>query len=288
MAFFLISASATLINPYGIEYWKFIIMSSTMPRPELWEWASLHEAFSGGHISWREVLNLLAMIILGLVLLWRNRWKDTYAWIILLVTLYIGIKNIRHLVFFYIAAGAYFPSLLMYYQDRLRSTWPGLTTLRHRIPLHALTAVIILLTLFVGIGFVKESPFSIKIPAEPTSRIAGTPYYPVGAVEYIQKHNLTGNLLAEYGWGAYLFWTLYPQCRVSLDPRYETVYPEEVSRKYFDFVHVRPNFRQFLHDYPPHMILISPTLPIYGILKKETDWQEVYADSGSSLLIKRR
>jgi hypothetical protein len=288
MPFFLISTAVTLINPYGIEYWKFIMMSSTMPRPELWEWASMPAAYLGGHISWQEVLNLLAMIILGLVLLWRNGWKDKCACIVLPVTLYIGIKNIRHLVFFYIAAGAYFPSLLMYYQEQLKANWPGLVDIRHRIPVHALTAVVLLLTIFVGIGFLKESPFSIKIPAEPTSRIAGTPYYPVGAAVYIQQNNLSGYLLAEYGWGAYLFWTLYPQCRVSLDPRYETVYPEEVSRKYFDFIHARPNFRQFLHDYPPHMILIPPTLPIYEILKQERDWQEVYIDSGSALFTRSR
>jgi hypothetical protein len=277
---------ATAINPYGLPYWNFVAMAATMPRPDLWEWASLPSAYTGGHISWREVLNLLAMVVLGAVLLWRNRWRDVVAALILSVTLCLGLKNIRHLVFFYIAAGAYFPSLFMYYLTS--RDFSGLFhRMNHKLPLNALVLSMVIMTIFLAFNFLKESPFSIRIPAEPTSSIAGAPYYPVGAVGYIKDNNLSGKLLGEYGWGTYLSWELYPQCKVAIDPRYETVYPEEVSRTYFDFINARPNYHQFLHDYPPDMILIPPFLPIYELIRQEKDWQEIYKDSGSALFAKR-
>jgi hypothetical protein len=157
----------------------------------------------------------------------------------------------------------------------------------HKLPLNVLTLMTAIITVFLAVNFLKESPFSIRIPAEPAGSIAGTPYYPVGAIGYIKEHNLPGKLLGEYGWGTYLSWALYPQCKVAIDPRYETVYPEEVSRKYFDFINARTNYHQFLHDYPPDMILIRPFLPIYELIRQEKDWQEIYKDSGSALFVKR-
>ena len=41
----LISVLATLLNPYGWEYWQYVIHAVVMPRPQITEWASVLEAY---------------------------------------------------------------------------------------------------------------------------------------------------------------------------------------------------------------------------------------------------
>ena len=81
--------------------------------------------------------------------------------------------------------------------------------------------------------------------------------YPLGAIDYVREHNLTGNMLCEFNWGEYILWNLYPKCLVGMDGRYETVYPAKISREYFDFHSGRDGWRTFLENYPHDMILIK-------------------------------
>ena len=271
----LLAALSTLINPYGIAYHNYIIRAVSMPRPEIWEWASIKQAYLLGAITWREILHLLSMIIFGLLLMWRNHWKDITASLTLCVTLYLGVLHIRHLVFFYLLIAAYFPDLMTYYWEDLKSkprVMGGLRSFGIIGPV-----VVITMTAVIAFSFLKQSPLSINVPSKPGSGL----YYPVGAVAYIQEHQLSGKLLTEeFGWGEYLLWNLYPQCKVALDGRYETVYPEEVAKKYFS------DFSQFLADYPPDMVLIGIRPNLYRLLKSDQQWREVYADSGCTLFIR--
>ena len=112
-------------------------------------------------------------------------------------------------------------------------------------------------------------------------------YYPVGAVAYLRAHHLSGKLLTEFGWGEYLIWTLYPQCRVALDGRYETVYPPRVAQSFFNFINQVENSRQFLDDYPPDLILLAPRSKACAFIGSLPEWRQVYADTGSALFVRR-
>ena len=272
----LLAALSTLINPYGIAYHNYIIRAVSMPRPEIWEWASIKQAYLLGAITWREILHLLSMIIFGLLLMWRNHWKDITASLTLCVTLYLGVLHIRHLVFFNLLMAAYFPDLINCYVGDLKSKPRVMEGLRS-FGIIGPVVVITMMTAVIAFSFLKQSPLSINVPSKPGSGL----YYPVGAVAYIQEHKLSGKLLTEeFHWGEYLLWNLYPQCKVALDGRYETVYPDEIAKKYF------ADFSQFLADYPPDMVLIGIRSNLYRMLKSDQRWREVYADAGCTLFIK--
>lgn len=100
------STVVTLVNPYGFQYWAYLYRAVSMPRPEIWEWASIINAYISGNISWQEIMNPLATLVLVVFLAIRNRWRDITALLALAVTLYLGIKHIRHLVFFYLLMAA--------------------------------------------------------------------------------------------------------------------------------------------------------------------------------------
>jgi len=284
---FVLSGLATLINPYGLKYWAYLGRAVSMPRPEITEWASSLQAYLTGITSANEFLYFVAIIIFAFFLIWWGRWREITPGLILIFTLYLGLSHNRHQVFFMLTVGAYLPLLLTAYLEvwKSRLPFPALSKrLRSKIPLLAGA----LIAVFLGYQIVSLSPLSLKTPPGPQSGTMTELYYPVGAVAYLKEQGLSGKLLTDFNWGEYLIWTLYPQCRVAIDGRYETVYPEEVARLYFDFLFGRPAWRQFLEHYPPEMILIDTRTKVYHLMLREAPWRQVYADSGCALFLRQQ
>ncbi|MFP3868262.1 MAG: hypothetical protein ACLFUU_08885 [Desulfobacteraceae bacterium] len=282
----LLAGLATLINPYGLKYWTYIIYAVTMPRPEITEWASVVKAYQKGFIGIGELGYILSVLIFSALLIIWGRWREITAGLIVAVTLYLGLTHIRHLALFLIVLGAYLPVLVTAFFERLKSI-PWIKAIPQRL---GWKVILLLILSLIGINsyqFLNQQPLSLKILSK-MERPEGTRmYYPVGGIEYIQRHRLSGKLLTWFEWGEYLFWSLYPQCRVALDGRYETVYPEAVNQAYFDFLNGRPNWQQFLSHYPPDMILIKVPAKIYDLLQNHPQWRQVYNDPGCALFLRR-
>jgi len=272
----------TLINPYGLEYWSYIFRAVSMPRPEITEWASMLTAYRRGLIGEGEVLYLFIIITFTGMLAWWARWREITPILVLAVTLFLGVKHIRHQVFFLLGVGAYVPRLFAAFLEKFKGeipVFPGLKPLRRCFPFLAAAVLAGLCLQFAG-----KAPFSLEIPAYPKSNGHRT-YYPVGAAAYILEHGLSGSLLVDFNWGEYAIWTLYPRCRVAIDGRYETVYPDPVCRAYFDFLYARLDWRRFLEEFPPDLVLIDPRSPVYSLLSGDSAWRQVYADTGCALFV---
>ena len=276
---------ATLINPYGLEYWTYLLRAISMARPEIGEWASVFQAFRSGQ-SLELLVHFFLLVIFSFFLMAWARWREITPGLVLGLTLYLGLKHQRHLIFFYLSLAAYLPVLIRAYAEELKSR-PGLLARVRRL-CWALPLVLALLAGINGYRLLSRGPLSFRIPAYPTTVDSSRAiYYPVAAINFIQKNRLSGSLLTEFRWGEYLLWVLYPQCRVALDGRYETVYPDEVSQEYWDFIQGRSNWRQFLEQYPPDLILIKPSAKVFPLLAQEGHWRQIYADNGS-VLFKRQ
>jgi hypothetical protein len=280
---FLISALATLINPYGLEYWQYIVQAVTMPRPEITEWASVFKAYQTG-IDRGELLYLITVATIFGSLAWWVRWRDLTAILASCLTLYLGIRHTRHIVFFLLLTGAYLPAILTRFLEKIASD-PKLISVGKRLGWKIPMVVVIVLITSFGAKIVSSNPLSLNIPPLPEKKRNLDIYYPVGAVEYIKNHHVMGNLLTEFEWGEYLIWNLFPQCKVALDGRYETVYPEGLANQYFDFINGRNNWRDFLKKYPPEMILINNRGRIYSLIRADQQWSQVYNDQGCALFV---
>lgn len=276
---------ATLINPYGLDYWRYLLNAISMPRPEIIEWSSVIVDVKNGTMPLNNAIYLATIIVFTFLLLWWARWREVTTTLILGFTLYMGLNHVRHLVFFLIALGAYLPSLLTPYLETLR-TMPRFEGFGRRlgwkIPIIASLAVMVL----YGYRFLEREPFSLKIYPFPSFESKYVVYYPVGAFDYIREHRLPGKLLINFRWGEYALWTLHPLCQVAIDGRYETVYPEAVALPYFEFIKGRKDWRQFLEQYPPDMILIDISSKTCSLLQGEAQWRQVYADTGSALFVR--
>jgi hypothetical protein len=132
--------------------------------------------------------------------------------------------------------------------------------------------------------FIIHDPFAWKLPdTSLPPEIKTNMCYPEAAVNLIKKQGLPGKILTRFDWGEYLIWKLYPQDLVGMDGRYETVYPPEVQQAYFKFYYGDPQWRQFLRDYPPDLILLDKSMAVVDLIRKEPGWREIFSDSRSVL-----
>ncbi len=187
---------ATLANPYGLEYCRYLLEAVTMPRPEITEWLSVFQAFQLGYNRGYILLFLGYVMLFFFLALWA-KWRDLTAILALSLTLYLGLKHIRHQVLFLLLSGAYLPVLLTAFLKEIKADTRILQIIRSlggKIPVF----IAIIVILFNGFMTLKQGPLSIEIPDRPSHADAAEVYYPVKAVAYIKDRNLSGSLLTNF------------------------------------------------------------------------------------------
>ncbi len=276
----LAAAAITIVNPYGYEYWRYIVDAVLMPRPDIGEWQNVFSAVFIDEYRSKAALYMIVFLLSAPLLFW-HRTRDWTTVMVLSFTAFMGFLHIRHTVFFALAFAAFLPVVMMKFWEALKCD----TKIVERYSRFRMTGLILMaVMIFFAVGtsllrLVSISPLELRIYPE---------HYPVGAVDVIQKNNLKGNVLPWFEWGEYLIWNLYPDSRVAMDGRYETVYQAEVSREYFDFVYARKNWTVFLDKYPHDMILVRPNSRVRSLLGGHPDWRLTYDGSDGALFLHRR
>jgi hypothetical protein len=118
------------------------------------------------------------------------------------------------------------------------------------------------------VAAVRQKPWELRVPQ---------PVYPVGAVEYLAKQRFQGNVLVPFRLGAYVSWKLYPAVKVSLDGRYEEVYPDHVMREIFNFYEAGEGWHATLDAYPTDAVIAPRDAPVCDKMR-ETAWAAAYQD----------
>jgi hypothetical protein len=280
------AALATLINPYGLDYWHYLFRAVTMPRPEITEWASLFKAWQTGFPR-EPLIYFVSLALFSGFLVWWAKWRELTPGLILALTLYMGLKHLRHQVFFLLAAGAYLPVLFEAYGRKILAS-PPLAAWRPRLGQLLPVALALSFMLVYGYKVISAHPLALELPAAPDQTRRVGIHYPVGAVEFLEKNRLAGNILNEFNWGEYLIWALPASCKVAMDGRYETVYGDDLCQLHSEFFYGRPGWRKFLEQYPPDLILVDPRSKVYALLKAAPDWRQVYEDAGAALFLPQR
>ena len=101
---------------------------------------------------------------------------------------------------------------------------------------------------------------------------------PKGAVDFMQAHELRGNLLCDFSWGDYLIWRMASASKVFIDGRYDFAYPMPVIRDYFDFKFDSSHAAAVLDSYPHDYVLMTPASPVRELMARRPDWKLVYRD----------
>lgn len=273
---FIAACLVTLINPYGIEYWKYIIHAVAMPRPDIQEWYSVFASLRASVFVTPSIM-FIVLSTISLVAIIVHGKKYLTEFLVLAAVTYLGYKHIRHTVFLGIVFGVFLPSIVANIKDIVA---------RNKVIKKNIIWItpILLIVFYSSINlFASKFPYQGALPS--FSLMAPSPIFPEGALKWMAKNSFEGNILPSFQWGQYIIWATHPRCKVAMDGRYETVYPDHVPKEYFDFHHGKNNWKLFLEKYPHDALLLMPNTKIHSLMLKEPSWKVVYSDEGSVLFL---
>jgi hypothetical protein len=116
-----------------------------------------------------------------------------------------------------------------------------------------------------------------------SNRLPAGEQYPAGAVSFMEKHDLHGNVLCRFGWGEYLIWHLAPQSRVFIDGRYDTVYPMNVVLDYLRFHFNAAGGAEVLDRWPNDFVMIGRAWKSADLMRAQKNWKLIYRDDSTLL-----
>ncbi len=126
----------------------------------------------------------------------------------------------------------------------------------------------------------------VLVAGECSGRLKTWKPVPSGALAFMKTHRLSGNILNDLGWGAYLAWHGTPRSRIFVDGRCELVYPDSMLREYAGFLYGLPGGARILERFPHDFVLIKPGTGAYRIVAADPRWKLVYQDAVAALFAK--
>ncbi|MBQ9246870.1 hypothetical protein IJ182_11465 [bacterium] len=253
------------INPYGIDYVKFIFMAATMERPFVTEWISpfLHPV-----PTFMLYFKLFFVLNFVLFIFSVKQIKYDYTkYLILCVCAYLSCRYVKNTPFIVITSIAFlYDDLIFLIEKYLPEGINKISQTRH----------ISVLLVFVLILYNVYS--LLKIPNS-WNYLSQQPYK---VTLFIQNNKLNGKILAPFDYGSYLAYKLYPNNLIYMDGRYEEVYFNSTKKLLDDFFNVQNEGYKVLDDKPEYVIVPSNAL-VNDYLIQLDDYKLIYKDETDCL-----
>lgn len=252
------------LNPWGVDYLKFLFSAATMPRPHIIEWWGLFSSHNV-HNFFRFKFYILFMLFFQGIFIFRAIKDKTFVfdktkYILLLTTLFLAIKHVKMAPFFLISLSC------MTYDD-FYSAFNFLTRgVFNRIALVKDSIVYFLFILFICINLCPRT-------FEPLVTFDA---YPYKSVEFLKINKISGKLIVNFGLGSYVSYKLYPQNKIYMDGRYEEVYDDELLEDLKRLYFPKKRWDETLIKYPPDVIIMEKYYNVYKVLKSQKEWTLVY------------
>jgi hypothetical protein len=243
-------------NPYGAGYFGYLRRALTMARPYAPEWRPVWDL--GPAWTFAFVLALL-FLLYGVV---SAGYRRAVGILPIAATAVEAALHRKMLPFFAIAWICYVPSFLK--ESRLGGWVVKFTQRRSRFTQMAWFAFACICL----VAAIRHKPWSLSVPQA---------IYPVGPVDYLARQDFEGNVMVPFRLGAYVSWKLFPAVKVSLDSRYEEIYPDNVVQSVFRFYEAAPDWRSVLDVFPTDVVLVPRDSPISRVMP-QTGWSRVYLD----------
>ena len=108
---------------------------------------------------------------------------------------------------------------------------------------------------------------------------------PIGAVDYIRRAGLSGPMLNDYRFGAYLIWAL-PQHKVFIDGRGDVFDPTGILAAYGRWATLEEDPNLLLEKYRIRFCLLSKNAPMARVLPYLPGWRRVYSDDLATVYVR--
>jgi hypothetical protein len=253
----------SILNPmthYAIEDWKPLL-------------SALKDADSGSFAQKYFVLVLLYFAAAVVSVILTPRGGDAPMVAVAALTLAMAFAAERNIPIAAIAIAPVFANHLgLLFKSRAVSTAPESNT---REVSRAGRMVMEILIAVVAISFAR-----LDGVLTPGINVHG---FPVRAVDFMQTHDLEGNVLAQYGWGQYVIWHGAPGMKIFIDGRYDLAYPPAVVWDWLKFANNLDGAAQTLTAYPHDFVLLEQDLPAIKVMDAARDWRLIYSDDVARL-----
>jgi hypothetical protein len=258
------------VNPYGWALFVYVLDELTVFHP-LSEWQPVSLTDS----SHAPFLLFLALLIATLPFSRTFRRRPWWG-IVVAGVAFMALQHQRHTPLLALTATAPLA-------DQLSG---GLAWLRHRLSFELSTGAVRAL----AIGLVVLAATQAFLVFERLRRdgphiVYEAVDYPVGAVRFLRREGIKGNVALPLEWGGYVLWHT-PNVAVSIDGRFLTVYPAETVETNFSFFRGDgdPKAAHLLDDYPTDLVLVPrwTNTPAHH----RPEWHVIYRDAVAELLIR--
>lgn len=222
VALALITAAATLLNPYGTALHGWLLASLGSPRPEITEWAA---PSTTDPVFWPFVTIIVVCITSLSFTRLRRDWVQIA---ILALVCWQACSHLRHIAFFTLLCGFWLPPHI---QSMFRRMRPSMTA---NLPVQRLGAWprwIAATSIAIAIGLQSLALYG-RLERLPVYRSM----YPVDAAQWMTFKGIDGRLIVSFNWAQYAIAALSPDTTVAFDGRFRTCYPQEVVDMSFDFL----------------------------------------------------
>jgi hypothetical protein len=270
MVFWLIlTEAAVFINPYGYHLLGFLYKTLSVPRG-IGEWNPVN-VFDLSYLRFK----LLALLFICSFFI-RNKGRRYWEAGIIIIAMIYAFMHQRHTPVFAIAAAPYLTENFSLMVKRTVA-FEKIRTFSSYVILSVFLCILVGYQLFfTGSKYIKSQ---CNIIVDPTK-------YPVYAVHFLKQNGINGNVLLPFEWGEYGIWKLYPDCKVSIDGRFRTVYPEEVLKDHFEATGDESKLWELLEKHPPDIILGRQRLLYQRLISTQDRWIYVYSDPTSIVFIR--
>ena len=108
--------------------------------------------------------------------------------------------------------------------------------------------------------------------------------FPVQAVDWIEEKQLAGEGFNYFPWGGYLLYRIWPEKLVFIDGQTD-FYGEELTRKYEKVITVSLGWEDVLKEYQVSWVLMPTQSELIQHLLELGDWDKVYQDPFSTIML---
>jgi hypothetical protein len=240
-----VACFATLLNPYGWQFHVWLWHDLAVPRPEIVEW--LPPNFTQP-AAW-PFLALIGLLVTTLAS--TRRSLDATHLVILVLTLWQAMSHERHIPFFALSVAFFLPrqveNVWQQLNARFTSSAQGtvsaqqITSAQPSASSPLTPALLALWLVAVGcVGYrLADRVAQLRVPAAE---------YPVAALEFMQRHALSGRMVCTMNWAQYVLAAFPEQISVQLDGRLRTAYSQRLIDTHFDFLYGQQSPRERYRD----------------------------------------
>lgn len=267
------------LTPYGVHYIPYLFDAVLLNRTFVEEWGSVFAVKA----NFTFFFILSALFLAVFVATFKHiTSRNIHIYLILGLTCLMSFKHARHIPLFCVAAAYYMPVLI----DLVHIKTLTIKESVDKAIAMSLAAVFLgfsVLSLYATLVKEGQLDYGLNVNLLSTNRATG---YPIQTVQYINQHNISGNMMTPFNWGEFIIFSLYPKVKVSFDGRYETVYPDFVVQDNLNFFKAAEGWEQTLKKYNADLILAPKGSPIVPKLKALSGWKLVFEDY-EALLFKK-